>query len=171
MVVVGTFKWESLKYRNKVPKQDIMVIIVVSLVTIFVDLATAVIIGVILSTLMFAWEKGKVIYVNVENNKDGSKTYKINGSIFFGSVLNFKDLFHIKNDPDNVIIDFKYAKVMDHSAIEAINSIAERYNSLGKKLTLIRLSKECELLFKNAETITSVNIVYDTNNDSPHHYV
>lgn len=158
MVVVGTFEWESLKYAKKVPKQDIIVVIVVSLVTIFADLATAVIIGVILAALMFAWEKGKVLYVNVENNEDGSKTYKINGTIFFGSVLNFKELFDVNNDPNDVIIDLKYAKVADHSALEAINSIAEKYNSLGKKVTLIRLSNECKRLFKNAETIVSVDI-------------
>ncbi len=158
MVVVGTFEWQSLKYGKKIPKQDIIVIIVVSIVTIFADLATAVIIGVILSALMFAWEKGKVIYVNIENNEDGSKTYKINGSIFFGSVLNYKDLFDINNDPDHVIVDFKYAKVMDHSAIEAINSMAEKYDDIGKKMTLIRLTEECNRLFENAKTITCVDI-------------
>ncbi len=158
MVVVGTFEWQSLKYGNKIPKQDFAVIAVVTLVTIFADLATAVIIGVILSALVFAWEKGKVIYVNVENDDNGSKTYKINGSVFFGSVLNFKELFDVKNDPEDVIIDFKYAKVMDHSAIEAINGLAEKYETLGKKLTLIRLSEDCQKLFKNAETIVCVKI-------------
>jgi len=171
MVVVGTFEWQSLKYGKKIPKQDFAVIAVVTLVTIFVDLATAVIIGVVLSALMFAWEKGKVIYVNVEDDENGSKTYKINGSIFFGSVLNFKDLFDINNDPDDIIIDFKYAKVMDHSAIEAINSISERYSSLGKKLTLVRLSEDCQVLFKNAETITCVNIDQSINNACQHRYV
>lgn len=171
MVVVGTFEWQSLKYGKKIPKQDFIVIAVVTLVTVFVDLATAVIIGVVLSALIFAWEKGKVIYVNVENDENVTKTYKINGTIFFGSVLNFKDLFDIKNDPDNVIIDFKYARVMDHSAIEAINSISERYNSLGKKLTLIRLSEDCEMLFKNAETITCVNIDKSVNSKCKFRYV
>lgn len=158
MVVVGTFEWQSLRYRNKVPAQDILVIIVVSLITIFADLATAVIVGVILSALMFAWEKGKVIYVNIENNQDGSKTYKINGSIFFGSVLNYQELFDINNDPDHVIVDFKYARVMDHSAIEAIDSIAEKYHSMGKKMTLIRLSEDCNRLFENAKSLTCVDI-------------
>lgn len=162
MVVVGTFEWESLKYGNKIPKHDFAVIAIVTLVTIFADLATAVIIGVILSALAFAWEKGKVIYVNIENDVPGIKTYKINGSIFFGSVLNFKELFDVKNDPDEVIIDFKYARVMDHSAIEAIHSLSERYQALGKTLTLIRLSEDCQKLFKNAETIVHVKI-----DDSP----
>ncbi|MDR5660005.1 SulP family inorganic anion transporter [Serpentinicella sp. ANB-PHB4] len=171
MVVVGTFEWQSLKYGNKIPKQDFAVIAVVTLVTIFADLATAVIIGVVLSALVFAWEKGKVIYVNVENDDNGTKTYKINGSIFFGSVLNFKDLFDIKNDPEDVIIDFKYAKVMDHSGIEAINAIAEKYEDLGKKLTLIRLSEDCQKLFKNAETIVSVKIDKSQCLTSKHRYV
>ncbi|MGO1371935.1 MAG: SulP family inorganic anion transporter [Senegalia sp. (in: firmicutes)] len=158
MVVVGTFEWQSLRYSKKVPVQDILVIIVVSIITIFADLATAVIVGVILSALMFAWEKGKVIYVNIENNEDGFKTYKINGSIFFGSVLNYKELFDINNDPENVIVDFKYAKVMDHSAIEGIDKIAEKYHNEGKKMTLIRLSEDYNKLFENAKDITCVNI-------------
>lgn len=158
MVVVGTFEWQSLKYRNKIPKEDILIIIVVTLVTIFSDLATAVIIGVVLSALVFAWEKGKIIYVNLEYNEDGSKTYKINGSIFFGSVLNYKELFDINNDPDHVIVDFKYAKVMDLSAIEAINSISEKYREEGKKMTLIRLDKDSYRLFSDARAITNVDI-------------
>lgn len=158
MVVVGTFEWQSLKYGNKVPKEDFAVIIVVSAVTVFSDLATAVIIGIVLSALIFAWQKGKVIYANVENNPDGSKTYKINGSVFFASVLNFQELFDVPNDPENVEIDFKYAKVMDHSAIEAINNLSQKYALLGKNLKLIRLSEDCQNLFKNAEKITSVNI-------------
>ena len=158
MVVVGTFEWQSLKYRNKVPKQDIFVIIVVSLVTIFADLATAVISGVILSALVFAWEKGKIIYVNIEDNEDGSKTYKINGSLFFGSVLSYRELFDIKNDPDHVIVDFKYARIMDHSAIEAVDAMAEKYKEEGKKMTLIRLTEDCNRLFENAQSITSVDI-------------
>lgn len=171
MVVVGTFEWQSLKYGGKIPKKDFAVIAVVTLVTIFADLATAVIIGVVLSALIFAWEKGRVIYVNVENNEDGSKTYKINGSIFFGSVSNFQDLFDIENDPDEVIIDFKYANVMDHSAIESISSISEKYSNLGKRLRLIRLSDDCLLLFKNAESITTVNIDHSIINESEHQYV
>lgn len=164
MVVVGTFKWESLKYGKKVPKQDILVVVVVSGVTIFADLATAVIIGVLLSTVMFAWEKGKMIFVTEVNNEDGSKTYKIKGPIFFASVLNFKDLFHFDTDPDDIKIDLKHATVMDHSALEAINSITEKYCALGKTVTLIRLSDDCKRLFKNAETITCVNI-YERNKE------
>ncbi|TCT14890.1 SulP family sulfate permease [Natranaerovirga pectinivora] len=172
MVVVGTFKWESLKYRNKIPMQDLLVVIVVTVGTVFIDLATAVIIGVVLSALIFAWEKGKVIYANVENDEEnGITTYKINGTIFFGSVLNFRDLFDFNNDPNEIIIDLKYAKVMDHSAMEAINGVADKYHTLGKKVTLIRLSQNCQVLFKNAETITSVNIDDSFNEPSPFPYV
>ncbi|MGM0509207.1 MAG: SulP family inorganic anion transporter [Fusobacteriota bacterium] len=156
MVVVGTFKWESLRYGNKIPKQDIIVIITVTLVTVFLDLATAVIIGVILAALMFSWEKGKIIFANIEETEDGAKKYKINGTLFFGSVLNFKELFDINNDPAKVILDLKYSKVMDHSAIEAISSISEKYESIGKKFSVIRPGHDCRLLIENAEDITSI---------------
>ncbi|GEM05878.1 sodium-independent anion transporter [Halolactibacillus miurensis] len=171
MVVVGTFKWESLKYAGKVPRQDILVILIVTILTVFTDLATAVIAGVITSALMFAWEKGRVIYTNNEFEYDGSKIYKINGSIFFGSVLNFKELFTIEDDPDHVVIDFKYAKVMDHSAIEAIHAINGRYRDVGKKVTLIRLSDDCKNIFDNAKDIIHVDIVSNEENPSRYSYV
>lgn len=158
MVVVGTFKWESLRYRGKVPAQDILVILVVSVITIFADLATAVIVGVIVSALIFAWEKGKVIYANVEKTGDHEKTYKINGTIFFGSVLNFRDIFDIDQDPDEVVLDLKYAKVSDYSAVEAISSLTKRYEERGKSLKLIRLSEECRRMFHNADAFTAVTI-------------
>lgn len=161
MVVISTFKWESLKYGKIIPTQDFIVIIVVSAITVFQDLASAVIAGVILSTLMFAWEKGKKLYVNTQLSEDGSKIYKINGVIFFGSVLNFKELFNVKNDPSTVILDLKYAKVMDHSAIEAINIIAEKYKELGKTFFITRAGKSCLQLMENAEGITSIDIKCD----------
>lgn len=162
MVVVGTFEWQSLRYRGKIPTQDIIVIIVVSVITIFADLATAVISGVILSALIFAWEKGKIIYVNIEDNEDGSRTYKVNGSIFFGSVLNYKELFHMEDDPEHVIVDLKYAQVMDHSGLEAVDSVAAKYREAGKRMTLIRLSEQSIRLFDNARTITTVEIDRET---------
>lgn len=158
MVVVGTFKWESLRYKGKVPAQDILVVIVVSAITIFADLATAVISGVIVSALIFAWEKGKVIYANVEETDVGEKTYKINGTLFFGSVLNFKELFDVSNDPDKVILDLKYAKVSDYSAVEAISSVTKRYEDAGKTFKIVRLSEECKRMFHNADAFTSVII-------------
>jgi sulfate permease, SulP family len=161
MVVASTFAWESLKYGKKIPKEDMMVIAIVSLVTVFQDLATAVIVGVLLSALMFAWEKGKRLEVNIMTNKKGYKVYKINGIIFFGSVLNFKDLFSIHDDPDTIILDLKYARVRDYSAIEAIDSIAEKYKKTGKKFTVTRAGEDCRMLLKNAENITSI-IIDDT---------
>ncbi|GEK88680.1 sulfate permease, SulP family [Alkalibacterium putridalgicola] len=158
MVVIGTFKWESLRYKNKVPAQDILVIVVVSLITIFADLATAVIVGVVVSALIFAWEKGKVIYANVEETEAGEKMYKINGTIFFGSVLNFKDIFDFDNDPDDVVLDLKYAKVSDYSAVEAISSITKRYAEQGKTFRIVRLSDDCKKLFRNADVLASVHI-------------
>jgi len=158
MVVVGTFRWESLRYGGKIPKNDLVVVIVVTAVTVYKDLATAVILGVVISALMFAWEKGKVLYANVEIDADGSKRYKIVGTLFFGSVLNFKDLFNITTDPQNVILDLHYAKVMDHSAIEAIDQLAGRYAAAGKTFSLVRVSHDCRLLFDNAEKITNIQI-------------
>jgi SulP family sulfate permease len=161
MVVVSTFKWESLKYGKTIPSQDFLVIIAVSAITVFQDLATAVIIGVLLSTVMFAWEKGKKMYVNTQLADDGSKIYKINGVIFFGSVLNFKEIFDVKNDPQTVILDLKYAKVMDHSAIEAINIIAEKYKEANKTFFITRAGESCLKLMNNAEKITSIAIKED----------
>jgi sulfate permease, SulP family len=163
IVVISTFKWESLKYRKSIPKQDFIIIVVVSLITIFQDLATAVIIGVLLSTAIFAWEKGKRMYVNTQIGKDKSKIYKINGVIFFGSVLNFKGLFDVKNDPKKVVLDLKYAKVMDYSGLEAINVIAEKYKSANKTFIVTRAGESCLSLMKSAEKVTS--IVIDNNYD------
>ncbi len=158
MVVISTFEWESLRYRGKVPVQDIFVIAVVSIVTVFQDLATAVIIGVIISALMFAWEKGKLLEVNIINKKNGDKIYKINGIIFFGSVQNFQDLFTVSDDPMNVILDLKYAKVRDFSAIEAIDTIAKKYHTAGKNFVVTRAGRNCRTLLKNAENITDIII-------------
>lgn len=161
MVVISTFKWESLKYGKVIPKQDFFIIILVSVITVFVDLATAVIIGVLASTLIFAWEKGKKMYVVTQIGKDKSKIYKINGVLFFGSVLSFKDLFDVKGDPKKVVLDLKYAKVMDYSALEAINLIAEKYKNAGKTFIVTRAGTSCLNLMKDAEKITSIVIVDD----------
>lgn len=156
MVVISTFKWESLKYGNTIPKQDYFVIGTVSIVTIFFDLATAVIIGVLISTVMFAWEKGKRLELEIDENKEGIKIYKISGIIFFGSVLNFKDLFEVVSDPQKVILDLKKAKVMDFSALEAIDSTAKKYLAAKKKFVLTRPGPNCRILLRNAENITSI---------------
>lgn len=156
MVVISTFQWETFKYKGKIPAQDILIIVVVSLATVFSDLATAVILGVLLSTLIFAWEKGKNLSVRTQTNKKDEKIYKINGILFFGSTMNFREMFHPETDPDHIVIDLKYAKVVDSSAIEAINAIAEKYEHLGKKCTITRAGENCRRLLKNAEGITKI---------------
>ncbi|WP_028856763.1 SulP family inorganic anion transporter [Psychrilyobacter atlanticus] len=162
MVVVGTFKWESLKYGGKIPRSDVIVVLAVTFITIFQDLATAVIVGVILSALMFAWEKGKIIYANIETGENGEKIYKINGVLFFGSVYKLKEIFDVNKDPVDVILDLKYAKVMDFSGIETINAIAERYEALGKTFTLIRPNENCRMLLQNAKNIGSIKFAIDS---------
>lgn len=161
MVVVGTFKWESLKYGGKIPRSDVIVVLAVTFITIFEDLATAVIVGVILSALMFAWEKGKIIYANIETGENGEKIYKINGVLFFGSVYKLKEIFDVNKDPVDVILDLKYAKIMDFSGIETINAIAERYEALGKTFTLRRPNENCRLLLQNAKNIGSIKFAID----------
>jgi SulP family sulfate permease len=159
MVVISTFVWETLKYGRKIPFADFCVIIAVSVVTIFFDLATAVIVGVVLSSLIFAWEKGKKLSVRIQyNEKKGYKIYKINGIIFFGSIENFKSKFNYNNDPSKVVLDLKYAKVMDYSAVEAINNIAEKYSALNKSFVVTRPGENCLALLNNAENITSIKI-------------
>ena len=161
MVVIGTFEWESLSLGKKVPFKDILVIIVVAVITVLHDLALAVVVGIILSALIFAWEKGKRISAKVIVNENKTKTYILEGPLFFGSAANFKELFDVQNDPGIVEIDFGNSSVRDHSAIEAINNITEKYRQAGKKLRLKHLSRDCNTLLKNAKEIIVVNIVED----------
>lgn len=161
MVVIGTFEWSSFKIMKNVPNSDAFVIILVSVVTVFTDLAIAVGIGIIVSALTFAWKKGKSIDIDSIVNGDGIKEYHIRGVVFFASARNFVDAFDIKNDTDEVIIDFKNAKVFDHSGIEAINLLTERYKNAGKILHLRHLSMECYQLLKNADEIVEINIIED----------
>lgn len=159
MVVLGTFEWESLKYNGKIPKQDIVVMLAVTVITIFSDLATAVIVGVILSALAFAWKKGTEADAMVVYDFEGTKTYRLKGSIFFGSVLNFKDLFTPNDDPDTVIFDLQNAKVMDYSGVEAINAMVEKYDSLGKNVILRHVGRYSHNLFEQSKDITSITSI------------
>lgn len=161
MVVIGTFEWGSLQMIRKIPREDLFVGILVTVVTVFTDLAIAVIIGVIVSALVFAWKNAKHIYAFVEQLDDGSKLYKLNGPLFFASTHRFAMLFDANNDPDEVIIDFANSRVADHSAIEAIDSLAERYTKSNKKLRLRHLSPECRLLLEKAGDLVEVNIEED----------
>jgi len=162
MVAVGTFEWASLRTVNKMPKSDIFVMVMVTLVTVLLhNLALAVIIGVIISALVFAWDNAKRIRARKSFDNEGVKHYEIYGPLFFGSVSTFNDKFDVQNDPDEVIIDFQESRVADMSAIEALNKITERYQKAGKKLHLKHLSPDCRLLLKNAEGIIDVNVIED----------
>jgi len=161
MVVLGTFEWSSLRIMKKVPKSDAFVIILVSAVTVATDLAIAVCVGVIVSALVFAWEHAKHIYTNSYIDENGSKVYELHGPIFFGSVNNFLELFDVKNDPKDIIIEFKYSRVTDHSAIEAIDTLVERYAATGKTLHLRHLSEDCKELLHKAADLVEVNVIED----------
>ncbi len=161
MVVIGTFEWATFKLARRVPKQDFFVIVLVTVVTVMTDLAIAVAVGVIVSALMFAWEHAKHIYASSNLDEEGSKVYKINGPIFFGSAANFLELFDAQNDPQDVIVDFANSRVADHSAIEAIETLAERYTALGKTLHLRHLSQDCRALLDKAGSLVEINIKED----------
>ena len=162
MVAIGTFEWASLRTFSRMPKSDIFVMVMVTLVTVFVhNLALAVIVGVIISTLVFAWDNATRIRARKRTDENGVKYYEIYGPLFFGSVSTFNDKFAVLNDPDEVIIDFEESRVVDMSAIEALNKISERYLKVGKKIQLKHLSPDCLKLLKNAEEIIDVNIYED----------
>ncbi|MEM6261744.1 MAG: SulP family inorganic anion transporter [Bacteroidota bacterium] len=162
MVAIGTFEWASIRTFNKMPKSDIFVMVVVTLVTVFLhNLALAVIVGVIIAALVFAWDNAKRIRARKSIDEKGIKHYEIYGPLFFGSVTVFNEKFDILNDPDEIIIDFKESRVVDMSAIEALNKITERYLKVGKKVHLRHLSPDCQKLLQNAEKIIDVNILED----------
>ncbi len=150
MVVIATFAWSTFDIIRKIPKTDAFVIFAVTVVTVVEDLAVAVFIGVIISALAFAWENAKNISVRVFISKDGTKTYKIYGPLFFGSISGFNAFFDTETDPKEVVIDFKRSRVCDHSAIEAIDALAEKYIKKETNLHLIHLSPECKQLLAKA---------------------
>ncbi len=161
MVVIGTFAWSTFKVWNKVPKADVIVIVLVTLLTVFFDLAIAVLIGVIVSSLVFAWENAKRIRARKHIDKHGVKHYEIYGPLFFGCIELFNSKFDPKNDPDEVVIDFKESRIVDQSAIECINKLTERYLKIGKNIHLRHLSFDCVKLIKRAEKICDVNLLED----------
>lgn len=162
MVAIGTFEWSSLRTFNRMPKSDVFVIVVVTLVTVVLgNLALAVFVGVIISALVFAWDNAKRIRARKHIDKNGVKHYEIYGPLFFGSTQVFNEKFDVLNDPDEVVIDFKESRVVDMSAIEALNKLTERYMKVGKKVQLKHLSKDCQKLLKNADEIIEVNVLED----------
>jgi SulP family sulfate permease len=162
MVSIGTFEWASLKTFTRFPKSDIFVMVMVTLVTVFLhNLALAVVIGVIIAALVFAWDNAKRIRARKRVDEKGVKHYEIYGPLFFGSVAAFNEKFDLLNDPDEVIIDFAESRVVDMSAIEALNKITERYQKLGKTVHLKHLSPDCRKLIQNAEKVIDVNVIED----------
>jgi len=162
MVAIGTFEWVSFRIFNKMPKQDVFVGILVAVITIWLhNLALAVLIGVIISALVFAWESAKRIRARKFIDENGTKHYEIYGPLFFGSVATFSEKFDVSGDPNEVIIDFKDSRVADMSAIEALSKLTERYHKEGKKLHLKHLSEDCCVLLKNAGDVIDVNIYED----------
>ncbi len=161
IVVIGTFEWSSFRIFRKIPRHDAFVLVLVSGVTVATDLAIAVIVGVIVSALVFAWEHAKHINVKSYIDENGSKVYELNGPLFFGSVKNFRELFSPEDDPQDVIIEFQNSRVTDHSAIEAIDSLAVQYIKAGKQLHLRHLSGECKQLLDKAGDLVEVNRLED----------
>ena len=150
MVVIGTFAWSSLRILRRIPLSDAFVLVLVSGVTVAFDLAIAVVVGVIVSALVFAWESARSVYAEVKKETPEQKTYMLHGQLFFASIAQFKDLFDADNDPNDVVIDFRYSRVWDHSALEAIDALAEQYTKRGKTLHLLHLSEDCRNLLQKA---------------------
>jgi len=151
---------------KKIPLKDAFVLILVSAVTVATDLALAVIVGVIVSVLIFAWEHAKHLHVVMRDDEDGSRVYELNGPLFFGCIREFREFFDPANDPDDVVIEFRNSRVVDHSAIEAIDALAEKYRKAGKTLHLRHLSEDCRLLLHKAGDMVEVNVLED-----PHYAV
>jgi SulP family sulfate permease len=162
MVALGTFEWASLKTFRRMPKSDVLVMVLVTLVTIFLhNLALAVLVGVIISALVFAWDNAKRIRARKSIDDEGVKHYEIYGPLFFGSTTMFAEKFDVLNDPEDVVIDFAESRLVDMSAIEAVNKITERYRKVGKKVHLKHLSRDCRRLLANADDIIEVNVLED----------
>ena len=156
MVVIGTFAWSSLKTLFKVPKSDALVIIVVTVVTVMADLAVAVIVGVVLSALVYAWSAAKQITASTRPSvrESGALVYDIRGPLFFGSIAGFRELFQIKDDPALIVIDFAKSRVVDQSALQAIEDVAQKYHEAGKQVKLRHLTKDCQrLLSKSGQLV------------------
>ncbi|MBI9072906.1 MAG: SulP family inorganic anion transporter [Melioribacteraceae bacterium] len=166
MVVIGTFAWSTFSVWNKIPVADILVILIVTALTVLFDLAIAVLAGVIIASLVFSWENAIRIRARKHVDKHGVKHYEIYGPLFFGSTTLFNSKFDVDKDPKEVVVDFKESRIMDQSAIEAINKLSEKYTKNGKTIHLRHLSKDCIKLIKKAESICEVNVLED-----PDYYV
>ena len=169
MVVIGTFAWSSFRIINKIPLADAFVLIAVSAITVWKDLAIAVIAGVIMSALVFAWRNAIRIRARKHLKPDGTKVYQIWGPLFFGSIQNFNAKFDVRNDPDKVEIDFIESQVNDHSGIEALRNVANKYLDAGKDIKLTHLSPECKALLLKANP--EFETVIESAIDDPRYHV
>lgn len=162
MVVIGTFEWASIRFFRRMPVTDVLVMVLVAGYTVVMhDLASAVILGVIVSALVFAWQHATHIGADIKHNEFGSKIYQLHGPLFFASVTSFREMFDVDKDPDDVVIDFYYSRVYDQSGLEAINNLAEKYKAVDKRLHLTHLSPECQQLLNNAGDLVEVNLSED----------
>ncbi len=162
MVALGTFEWASLRTFRRMPKSDVLVMVLVTLVTVFLhNLALAVLVGVIISALVFAWDNAKRIRARKHIDSEGVKHYEIYGPLFFGSTTLFNEKFDVMGDPEEIVIDFRESRVVDMSAIEALNKLTERYERVGKKVHLKHLSRDCRRLLKDADDIIEINVLED----------
>jgi SulP family sulfate permease len=160
MVAIGTFEWVSFRVINKFPKSDIFVGILVAIVTVLLhNLALAVLIGVVIAALVFAWDNAKRIRARKHIDENGIKHYEIYGPLFFGSVKMFNDKFDVLDDPDEIIVDFKESRIADMSAIEAVNKMTERYHKVNKKVYIKNLSSSSHKLLIKADAVINVNVI------------
>jgi len=166
IVVLGTFEWASFRLLGRIPPADAFVGILVAVVTVLTDLAIAVIVGVIVAALVFAWQHARHIEVRIIQDEHGWKVYELHGPLFFASVRNFQELFKPHDDPDDVVLEFQHSRVYDHSGLEAIDSLAERYMNAGKTLHIRHLSEDCRKLLDKAGNLVEVNVIED-----PRYYV
>jgi len=161
VVVIGTFEWASFRIIRGVNKEDAFVLFLVTGITVIADLAVAVIVGVIVSALVFAWKHATHILARSHTDDDGWKVYELEGPLFFGSVTHFKDLFDISEDPQDVVIDFNESRIWDSSGIDALDNLADKYQENGKTLHIRHISPECRVLLKKAGRYVEINVNED----------
>ncbi len=168
MVVIGTFEWATFSTFGKVPMSDIFVILAVTLITVLMhNLALAVFSGVILSALVFAWKSANHVRLFPHDTKEGERIYSLQGVLYFGSVREFAERLTPANDPDNVIIDFKDARVADYSSLEVLTTVTRRYRKAGKKVRLRHLSTDCQKMIAAAGSLVEIEVA----DDDPHYSI
>jgi SulP family sulfate permease len=161
VVVIGTFEWASFRIIRGVNKEDAFVLFLVTGITVIADLAVAVIVGVIVSALVFAWKHATHMMARSHTDDDNWKVYELEGPLFFGSVSHFKDIFDVQNDPQDVVIDFNDSRIWDSSGIDALDNLADKYQQNGKTLHIRHISAECRVLLRKANRYVEINVNED----------